>query len=189
MSDEQFYEKARLDAVQLLGFADLERLTPSQSAKVDLVLSLRLAIDSLQSQLLAGEPADLSRLVSATEMLCRQLPTAAPGITPDAPRVEDSARAKMERLLDGIERANVFEEMRVSAIQQIELTGFAVRMSSCAPSCRHRLILLKRIPPTVAKEPSLRRRRKAGNGWLDRHGSDRTGLPLVFVFGLLPRSE
>jgi hypothetical protein len=72
--------KARAEAAELLGLGDNpERLCASDRLRVDLVVTLRAAIDHAAQSLVDGDGggADLGRLISATESLTKLLPKAA----------------------------------------------------------------------------------------------------------------
>jgi hypothetical protein len=69
--------KARAEAAELLGLGDNpERLCASDRLRVDLVVTLRAAIDHAAQSLVDGDggSADLGRLISATESLIKLLP-------------------------------------------------------------------------------------------------------------------
>jgi hypothetical protein len=112
MNDE-LYAQARSDVIELLGFSDVERLSASQVMKIDLVTALKLSIDTLQAQLIVGEKTDVTRLLAAAEVLERLLPPAvSENQAPITPRLEDSAREKMQQLIDSVAAAREFEEAR-----------------------------------------------------------------------------
>jgi hypothetical protein len=76
MADEQRtddLQRARREAAELLGL-DVERLCPADGLRVDLVCTLRLAIDDASASLIDGNSTDLARLISATESLIRLMP-------------------------------------------------------------------------------------------------------------------
>jgi hypothetical protein len=67
--------KARVEAAELLGFGDdPQRLCIADRLRVDLVVSLRAAIDHASASLIDGNSTDLLRLITATESLIKLLP-------------------------------------------------------------------------------------------------------------------
>jgi hypothetical protein len=66
--------KARRESAALLGLGDVERLSPADTLRCDLISTLRLAIDGEQATVLDGGAADLAKLITATENLIRLLP-------------------------------------------------------------------------------------------------------------------
>jgi hypothetical protein len=66
--------KARLESAALLNLGDVERLSPADALRCDLISTLRLAIDGEQATVLDGGSADLAKLITATENLIRLLP-------------------------------------------------------------------------------------------------------------------
>jgi hypothetical protein len=84
--------KARVEAAELLGFGDdPQRLCIADRLRVDLVVSLRAAIDHASASLLddGSNSSDLARLVNAVEYLTKLLPErqlAAPESQRDDPR-------------------------------------------------------------------------------------------------------
>jgi hypothetical protein len=66
--------KARRESAALLGLGDIERLSPADTLRCDLISTLRLAIDGEQATVLDGGSADLAKLITATENLIRLLP-------------------------------------------------------------------------------------------------------------------
>jgi hypothetical protein len=66
--------KARRESAALLNLGDVERLSPADALRCDLVSTLRLAIDGEQATVLDGGSADLAKLITATENLIRLLP-------------------------------------------------------------------------------------------------------------------
>jgi hypothetical protein len=61
------------EAATLLGL-DVERLSPADALRVDMVSSLRLVIDSEQASILSGNSADLGKLNVAVQSLISLLP-------------------------------------------------------------------------------------------------------------------
>jgi hypothetical protein len=66
--------KARRESAALLGLGDVERLSPADTLRCDLISTLRLAIDGEQATVLDRGAADLAKLITATENLIRLLP-------------------------------------------------------------------------------------------------------------------
>jgi hypothetical protein len=120
--NSEFYDQARRDAVAVCGFSNLQQLTPAQSVKVDLVLSLRLAIDELQSRLVAGvEKVDVNRLIGACDALVQLLPAGQENLTPPRSDDDDDALQKLEEILASIREANAFEEAREIDVLRAEV--------------------------------------------------------------------
>jgi hypothetical protein len=65
--------QARREAAALLG-VDIERLSPADNLRVDMVSALRLVIDSEQASVLDGGSADLGKLNVAVQSLIALLP-------------------------------------------------------------------------------------------------------------------
>jgi hypothetical protein len=65
--------QARAEAAQLLG-VDVDRLSPADNLRVDMVSSLRLVIDAEQAAVLSGNQADLGKLNVAVASLIALLP-------------------------------------------------------------------------------------------------------------------
>jgi hypothetical protein len=66
--------RARAEAATLLG-VDIERLSPADGLRVDMISALRLVIDSEQASILAGSQADLGKLNVAVQSLIALLPS------------------------------------------------------------------------------------------------------------------
>jgi hypothetical protein len=66
--------QARREAAVLLG-VDIERLSPADSLRVDMISALRLVIDSEQASILSGGAADLGKLNVAVQSLIALLPS------------------------------------------------------------------------------------------------------------------
>jgi hypothetical protein len=73
-----FYAKVRAEVLGLLGWKSDESLSPDAVMRVDLCVSLRLAIDDMNGRLARGEPVDVSKLLSCADALSRFLPARAP---------------------------------------------------------------------------------------------------------------
>src|ERR1700730_12211822 len=65
--------QARREAAELLG-VDIDRLSPADGLRVDMVSALRLVIDHEQSCVLSGGSADLGKLNVAVQSLIALLP-------------------------------------------------------------------------------------------------------------------
>jgi hypothetical protein len=115
------YERLRAETAAML------KLSPDSSSlveglQVDLVSLLRLEVDMLQGQVLAGETVDLTRLVAAHGMLQKMLPERA--LVAPAPAAADhdfaGAKEELRRLLDqragAIERREQNRENRETAL-------------------------------------------------------------------------
>jgi uncharacterized small protein (DUF1192 family) len=112
--DATLYRKLRAETAELLGYS--EPLSTAQSVKVDLVASLRLALDTFTAAQLAGEKVDTNKLLSAAEALERLLPKAASFNT----EVVDShtARAKLAALLDQLGEVQADDKVeRIAALE------------------------------------------------------------------------
>jgi hypothetical protein len=66
--------KAKREAAALLGLGDVERLSPADTLRCDLIATLRLVIDDAGATVLDGSSTDLARLITATESLIALLP-------------------------------------------------------------------------------------------------------------------
>jgi len=71
MTDDR--TQARKEAAELLG-VDVERLSPADALRCDMIASLRLVIDAEQSAVLSGNQADLGKLNTAVTSLIALLP-------------------------------------------------------------------------------------------------------------------
>jgi hypothetical protein len=71
MTDDR--AEARKEAAVLLG-VDIERLSPADNLRVDMVSALRLVIDHEQANVLSGNQADLGKLNTAVASLIALLP-------------------------------------------------------------------------------------------------------------------
>jgi hypothetical protein len=72
MADDR--AQARREAAVLLG-VDIERLSPADGLRVDMISALRLVIDSEQASILSGGSADLGKLNVAVQSLIALLPS------------------------------------------------------------------------------------------------------------------
>jgi hypothetical protein len=66
--------RGRREAAALLGLGDVDRLSPADTLRCDLIATLRLVIDDAGATVLAGSSTDLARLITATESLIALLP-------------------------------------------------------------------------------------------------------------------
>jgi hypothetical protein len=69
-----FYAKVRAEVLGLLGWKSDDSLSPDAVMKVDLCVSLRLAVDDMNGRLARGESVDVSKLLSCADALARYLP-------------------------------------------------------------------------------------------------------------------
>jgi hypothetical protein len=69
-----FYAKVRAEVLGLLGWKSDDSLSPDAVMKVDLCVSLRLAIDDMNGRLARGEQTDVTKLLAAADALARYLP-------------------------------------------------------------------------------------------------------------------
>jgi hypothetical protein len=113
--DATLYRKLRAETIGLLGL-DPAALTTAQGVKVDLVSSLRLALDALTARQLKGETIDLTKLLSAAEALERLLPRAAAF----SAEVTEShgARNRLAALVDA--HAEVIDQDKDAKIAELE---------------------------------------------------------------------
>ena len=89
--------KARRESAALLNLGDVERLSPADALRCDLISTLRLAIDGEQATVLDGGSADLAKLITATENLIRLLPGRALP-EPDRPDDHEATIAPLRKL-------------------------------------------------------------------------------------------
>jgi hypothetical protein len=68
------YHKARGEVASMLGFTDLDNLSPEQSLRLDIACSLRVLLDAQSGRLLRGESLDAREMLAASEALARLLP-------------------------------------------------------------------------------------------------------------------
>jgi hypothetical protein len=143
---EATYRELRAETAVVFGY-DPERLTPLQSTRVDLVVTMRVALDGLQQQLLAGVAVDFNKLLAASEALTKLLPALAePERRSVAPELE-RARAELGRVIgcileeeglteaDLAERADELERLRaIVAEQSVELEELRASAAAPAPS-------------------------------------------------------
>jgi hypothetical protein len=108
--DATLYRKLRLETIGLLNF-DPAALTTAQAVRVDLVASLRLALDHFTAMQLSGEKVDTAKLLSCAESLERLLPRTA---ATEGVHESHSARRRLLELIN--EQAAVAEEDRDAEI-------------------------------------------------------------------------
>jgi hypothetical protein len=113
--DAVLYKRLRAETIELLGL-DPDNLGTAASVKVDLVASLRLALDNFTAQQLAGEKIDTARLLSAAEALERLLPREA-SFNREV-HESHSARTKLTALLDQL--GEVIESDKAERIENLE---------------------------------------------------------------------
>jgi hypothetical protein len=68
------YAKARSEVASMLGYTDLDNLSPEQSLRLDIACSLRVLLDAQSGRLLRGESLDAREMLAASEALARLLP-------------------------------------------------------------------------------------------------------------------
>jgi hypothetical protein len=98
------YANLRKESAALLGLDPGGSWTALQEMQLDLVSLLRLEVDGMQGQQLAGQPVDLTRLAVAFGMLQKLLPQKLEA-EPAKQDVADDARTKLAGLLDGLSAA------------------------------------------------------------------------------------
>ena len=101
------YEKLKIETAAMFNY-DIANLSLTQGLQLDLVSLLRLEVDTMQGQVLAGESVDLQRLVAAHGMLQKMLPERA--LVARAPAAtHDFAGAKKELAALLTQRASAIE--------------------------------------------------------------------------------
>jgi hypothetical protein len=88
------YQRARLEAAELLGLTLSRKMSAADGLKIDLAVVLRRAIDSAAEDMFAGGAVDLTRLQAATERLISLLPQA------ELPQQRDDPRAALKAIFD-----------------------------------------------------------------------------------------
>jgi hypothetical protein len=68
------YAKARGEVASMLGYTDLDNLSPEQSTRLDIGTSLRVLLDHQSGRLLRGEILDARELLLASDALAKILP-------------------------------------------------------------------------------------------------------------------
>jgi hypothetical protein len=139
-SNAEIYELARRDAILVCGFTGVSELTPQQVLKIDLIASLRLAVDNVAGRLISGndDRQDLGKLISACDALIRLLPTGPENLAP-APGVDGAGvREQLEKLIADVAEAEAVEEIKQTAIlaarvEQLEAENARLRETSPAP--------------------------------------------------------
>jgi hypothetical protein len=132
------YARLRAETARMLGFDNPASLSLVQGLQLDLTALLRLTLDGLQGQALAGQEIDLGRLQSAFGMLQKLLPAAA-APAPVAPDTEGHAvRARFAELIEGYVTANEATEAaaleREEAIMAAEAAGLPPPSPPSPPS-------------------------------------------------------
>ena len=153
------YERLRAETAAML------KLNPDSSSlveglQVDLVSLLRLEVDTLQGQVLAGEQVDLARLVTAHGMLQKMLPERALVAPAPAAATHDfsGAREELARFL----------AQRAERIEARELKESERLRAEVARSCRSTPPEPPSAPPTSGRgeitptAPLARSARRAG---------------------------
>jgi hypothetical protein len=128
VSDEgTLYRKLCAETAQLLGL-DVAALTTAQAVRVDLVASLRLALDHFTALQLRGEQVDVGKMLSCAESLERLLPRSAAFTGAHKSHLE-SARAKFTALIDSY--ANEYDraqDVEIAALKA-EIAELQTRLS------------------------------------------------------------
>jgi hypothetical protein len=99
LSDPAAYERLRAETAEMLGLGVTD-LSLVQGLQLDLVSLLRLEVDGLAGQVLAGKVVDLTRLATAVGMLQKLLPERALVSAPAAETTNPDAREKLRVLLE-----------------------------------------------------------------------------------------
>jgi hypothetical protein len=108
MSTAAAYAKARSEIIALFGWGE-GALAPEQVLRVDLATALRLALDDLQGRVIRGEPADMAKMLAASEALSRILPAAVLA-APPAEHREDPREALFNLIMQMRERDGIPDE-------------------------------------------------------------------------------
>ena len=126
------YDRLRAETAEMFGY-DLGNLSLTQGLQLDLVSLLRLEVDTMQGQVLAGQVVDLTRLVAAHGMLQKLLPERA--LVAPAPAVEDrgspTARERLRQLIENVFAAKDAE--LAESCQREEAVMAAEAMSASPP--------------------------------------------------------
>ena len=151
----RFHEHLRASTIQLLGYADADRLTAAQEIRVDRAVMLRLVIDDLQARQMRGEAIDVHAFVSASEDLERMV-----GGNPASPpptettRFGPNARERLRRLIETTLQANdVAEAERLRDVREREemaaalAAGAFVAAAAPAPAAPTPVASLPSEPP------------------------------------------
>jgi hypothetical protein len=166
--------QARREAAVLLG-VDIERLSPADSLRVDMISALRLVIDSEQANVLAGSSADLGKLNVAVQSLIALLPgRELPQPKRDDPYDSNDARQKLWEAYSAMrERGEAFERNQVVPGLQAEIGALKAELAalkgeappepaSPMPAGQNVLSLSRpgsQNAPTATPEPSTQDRR------------------------------
>ena len=140
--------RARAEAAELLGFGDNpDRLCASDRLKVDLVCSLRAAIDHAAQSLVDGDggSADLGRLIGATESLIKFLPKTVEPVSHRA----DPRRALFELIMQQRERAGIPDEGTTQATinaQATEIAQLRAQLAGKTPEDSDVPTVVERVP-------------------------------------------
>jgi hypothetical protein len=156
MSD--FYKKLRHETIGLLGFA--EPLTTAQSVKVELVTSLRLALDSLTAAQLRGETIDAAKLLAASTALERMLP-----LTVEQEAEDESARDALARIIDGYADAADNERADRIAFLEAELAERDKMIAMLSPPAAETPPPPKPLKPAAEVVPLRSKAESAHAAW------------------------
>jgi hypothetical protein len=74
VTDASVYNAARSVVAGMLGYADLDNLSPEQSTRLDICTALRIAVDAQSGMLARNETTDVTKLLAASEALAKLLP-------------------------------------------------------------------------------------------------------------------
>jgi hypothetical protein len=69
------YAKARGEVAAMLGYTDLDNLSPEASTRLDIATALRVLLDNQSGRLLRGEALDARELLMASDALSKILPS------------------------------------------------------------------------------------------------------------------
>jgi hypothetical protein len=146
MSDPAAAYAALRDETAVMFGYDLANLSLTQGLQLDLVSLLRLEVDTMQGQVLAGDTVDLNRLVMAHGMLQKMLPEralVAPAPAPES-RFGPSARERLRRLIettvlappvdDPVELERKAELMRREEMAAIVAAGGSIEPAPSIPA-------------------------------------------------------
>jgi hypothetical protein len=156
--------RSREEAALLLRL-DPQNLSPSDRLRCDLIVTLRLSIDSAQADALEGRAADLGRLIVATESLVKLLPSEPPKPASSRPdprermwQVYSEMRSRGELYFEKVERAQLLGQIEaLRAEVELLRAGAPAQPSPPMPPAGNVLSLSRASPkdaPAASAAPS-----------------------------------
>jgi hypothetical protein len=103
----EFHKQLRENTARLLGY-DIAAIPPAQEVRLKMCVSLRLEVDRLMVDQLAGRPIDTKMLVATSEALESALRRPAEHVAGNSKHGD--ARVRLRELLDGVMRASEEEK-------------------------------------------------------------------------------